>query len=115
MKSLLNMRMQQMELSLVPEAMMTVCAARDKMKGKSEGQRRTRSLIFQIGQWKVVQDKLSQNSWRTSWPQEKPNRQVTRVDNVVIGLPILEALEMRDTNFTIWIWSDEPVLIAEPS
>ena len=48
------------------------------------------------------------NSCRTSWPQEKPNRHVTRVDNVVIGLPFVDAVEVRDTNFTTW--SDEPVL-----
>ena len=49
-----------MESSAVPEALVTVRAAKDKMKGKSEGKGRTGSFILQRGQREVAQTTISQ-------------------------------------------------------
>ena len=86
-----------MELSAVPEALVTVRAARDKMKGKSEGKRRTCSLHFWKGQGKVAKTPTQPNICRKRLGcEKKPSRHVTRAVNVVIGLAILDALE-RET------------------
>ena len=83
-----------MDLSSVPEALVTIRAARDKMKGKSEGKGEP-AVSFSgkgKGNWrkpnsaKHLQDKLA---------ARKSKHRVTSVDNVVIGLVILNAMEIE--------------------
>ena len=69
-------------LSAVPEALVAVRAARNKMTGKSEGK------------------------------GEKPSQHVMAVDNVVIRLAILDALE-RETRISRQMYADRG--ITEPS
>ena len=80
-----------MELSAVPEALVTVRAARDKMRGKSGRQGRTSSL------WKGQQEsgvnQTQPNICRTSRLRGKPSQHVICVHNVVTGLAILDALD----------------------
>ena len=70
-----------MELSAAPEALVTVRAARDKVKGKSEGK---------------GEPPVSNQTQPDSWLREKPNQHAIGVDNVVTGLAIRNALE-RET------------------
>ena len=49
-----------MDLSSVPEALVTIRAARDKMKGKSEGEGDPAVYIFWKGKREVARTQLSQ-------------------------------------------------------
>ena len=91
-----------MELSAVPEALVTVCAVSDEMKGKSEGKGEPAVLILWKGQRKVAQSKLSQTFAGASWLREKQNQHVMSADTVVIVLVLLDALERETRIFTTW-------------
>ena len=83
-----------MDLSSVPEALVTIRAARDKMKGKSEGKGEP-AVSFSgkgKGKWRKPN---SAKHLQTNWLRGSPNQRVTSVDNVVIGLVILNALEIE--------------------
>ena len=83
-----------MELSSVPEALVTIRAARDKMKGKSEGKGEP-AVSFSgkgKGKWRKPN---SVKHLQDKWLRESQNQRVTSVDNEVIGLVILNALEIE--------------------
>ena len=86
-----------MDLSAVPEALMTVRAARVKMKGKGED--KGEPFILWKGQGTVAQTELSQTFAGQVGRKKKPNRHVTSVDNVVNRLVILDALK-RETRIS---------------
>ena len=75
-----------MDLSSVPEALVTIRAARDKMKGKSEG--KSEPAVSFSGKGK--------RKWRKPNPAKHlQDKFSASVDNVVIGLVILNALEIE--------------------
>ena len=64
------------------------------MKGKSEGKGEAASLIFWKGQGESGENPTQPNMCRTNWLRESQNQRVTSVDNAVIGLMILNALDI---------------------
>ena len=72
-----------MKLSAVPEALVTIRAARDKMKGKSEGHCRNLQSHF-LGRARESGGNPAQPIiCKTSWLRGRPSQRVTNVDNVV--------------------------------
>ena len=92
-----------MDLSSVPEAVGdNPCSRETRLKGKSERQGRTWRLIFWKRQRESGENPTQPNICRQV-SCEKVEINVSRVWTTwVIGLVILNALEMETQNFTIW-------------